>query len=201
MMALSSPHFPAGGYAQQAPNIQATGPWSGRFNDDTGQVTVHASATLTKGIGHLVWEALAHLETILTEVRLQRAVVDRLSEGVDAVTATLDRQSAMLDGLAGEITRLQEQQALVLKALGFAMVPAWQTVEEVERGGDMGLERPSAHSLELAVEYWAMNGDAPAHLGDAFVPSFFMPVLSTTPAIGSLVRRGATVQVLIDVNV
>lgn len=189
-MALSSPNFPAGGYAQHAPNIQATGPWSGRFNDDTGQVPVHGSATLTKGVGHLVWEALAHLETIRADARAQQA----------ALTAMLDRQSAMLDGLAGEIAQLREQQTLILKVLDFAIVPDWQTVEEVERGDSMGFERPPAHSLGLVVEYWAMNGDAPNQLGDAFVPSLWMPVVSITPAAGNLVRRGATVQVLIDIN-
>lgn len=199
-MPLSSPSFPAGGYAQHAPNIQATGPWSGRFNDDTGQVTVHGSATLTKGVGHLAWEGLAYLETILAETRSQRAVVERLSAGVDSLTTTLDRQSLMLEGLAGELATLREQQALILEALGFARVPAWQTVEEVERGDDMGLERPPAHRLDLVVEYWAMNGDAAAHLGNAFVPSLAMPVLSTTPPVGSLVRRGTTIQVLIDID-
>jgi hypothetical protein len=198
-MPLSSPSFPAGGYAQFAPNIQAVGAWAGRFNDDSGQVTVHGGATLTKGVGHLTWEALAYLETILGEGRANAAVIHQLGAGIASVAGTLTSVSGMLAGLSADIAALKAQQSQILQALGFAVVPAWQTAEEVERGDDMGLERPSAHALGLVVEYWAMNGDREDRIEEANVEPW-MSVISITPPAGALARSGSIVKVLINLE-
>jgi hypothetical protein len=198
-MPLSSPSFPAGGYAQHAPNIQAVGAWAGRFNDDAGQVTVHGSAVLTKGVGHLTWEALAYLETILGEGRARAAMLNQFAANTASITAALSSISETLANLRADMDHLKEQQSQMLQALGLAVIPAWQTAEEVERGDDMGLERPSAHALGLAVEYWAMNGDREDHIEDANVEPW-MSVILITPAAGTLVRSGSTVRVLISLE-
>jgi hypothetical protein len=198
-MAFSSPSFPAGGFSQHAPNIQAVGAWAGRHNDDTGQVTVHGCTVISKNVGSLTWEALAYLETILAESRAHAGVLNQISVVTGSIEAAAASLSAKLDALAVEMSQLKEQQSQLLQALGLAVIPAWQTAEEVERGDDMGLERPSAHALGLAVEYWAMNGDREDRIEDHNVEPW-MSVLSITPPAGSLVRANSVVKVLVNLE-
>lgn len=71
------------------------------------------------------------------------------------------------------------------------VVPAWRNREEVERGDDMGVVSPSATELELTVVFETVRR-RPGFSHD--------DVVSITPPAGTLVKRGSTVTVVLNME-
>jgi beta-lactam-binding protein with PASTA domain len=72
-----------------------------------------------------------------------------------------------------------------------SVVPKWLTKEEVENGDDMGVRVKSASELGLDVEYNVLQRDPRFRHGD---------VVSIEPPPGSVVSRGSTVLVTINLE-
>ncbi len=70
-------------------------------------------------------------------------------------------------------------------------IPAWINKEEVENGDDMGISRPSAASLELTVDFQF----------ERQVAGFgHEEVISIDPPPGTLVKRGSSVTVTLNLE-
>ena len=75
--------------------------------------------------------------------------------------------------------------------VGAAVIPPWRTKTEVEEGDDMGMVAPSAAQLGLAVQYEI----------DQLNPNYgHEEVISITPPAGTLVMKGSTVVVRINLE-
>ena len=136
--------------------------------DYTGGVTVVGKLVVT---GEISTAGRAIGEALAS---LQAAVTGLSNEGGFASTrlATLERTVEGLVQLAGA-----------------AVVPNWRTKTEVEEGDDMGIVSPSAASLGLVVEYEI----------DQANPNYaHEEVITITPSPGTLVLRGSTVVVRIN---
>ncbi|PEY40980.1 peptidase C1 [Bacillus cereus] len=70
-------------------------------------------------------------------------------------------------------------------------VPDWETKEEVERGDDMGVSTPNAESIGLQVEYNFLQHE----------PGFaHEDIVQIEPAPGSLLSKGSTVRVFVNLE-
>jgi hypothetical protein len=112
----------------------------------------------------------------------------------DAITALQD----VLAGLqtttgisASRLDALEQTVAQLVSMANAAVIPAWRTKTEVFEGDDMGLVSPSAEQLGLVVELKI----------DQRNPNFqHEDVISITPPAGTLVSRGSTVVVEINLE-
>jgi hypothetical protein len=148
-------------------------------NPLTGDLTVEANFRLTRMVGNNVFKALAYLD-----------LLDRRIEALQAATLTMEQT---LDTLNGRLAELATLTASVNSLVGFmgVVIPGWQTKREVEQGDDMGLRVPSASELELSVEFRIAQAE----------PGFaHEQVMSIFPPPGTLVKRGSTVVVEINLT-
>jgi hypothetical protein len=81
--------------------------------------------------------------------------------------------------------------AFLLQQAGAVAIPRWRSKQEVEEGDDMGIANPPAAELGLIVEYQI----------DQRNPNFqHEEVISITPPAGTVVLRGSTVVVKINLE-
>lgn len=110
--------------------------------------------------------------------------VTALEDEIFSLRTTVGISSSRLDKLESTVAQLVE-------LLGVAVIPQWRTKTEVEAGDDMGLISRSAEQLGLVVEYQI----------DQLNPNFqHEDVISITPPAGTLVQRGTTVVVRINLE-
>ena len=114
-----------------------------------------------------------------------RAIGEALSS-LQAAVAGLSNDSGSAAFRLGTLERTVE--ALVQLA-GAAVIPNWRTKTEVEEGDDMGIVSPSAESLGLVVQYEIDQANPNYAHGE---------VISIAPSPGTLVLRGSTVVVRIN---
>jgi hypothetical protein len=111
-----------------------------------------------------------------------------------AITALQDEIFTMrtTTGISSfRLDKLENTVAQLVELLGVVVIPEWHTRTEVEEGDDMGLVSPSAEQLGLVVEFQI----------DQRNPNFqHEDVISITPSPGTVVRRGSTVVVLINLE-
>jgi beta-lactam-binding protein with PASTA domain len=78
-----------------------------------------------------------------------------------------------------------------VELVGAAVIPPWRTRTEVNEGDDMGILYQSADQLGLVIEYEI----------DQLNPNFgHEEVISITPPPGTVVMRGSTVVVRINLE-
>lgn len=142
------------------------------FNGDyPGGVTVAGDLTV---VGNLE-VAGARIADVLTQVKDQIAELKMEAQRFD--TTRLDRVETSLATLADLI--------------GAVVVPPWRTQEEVENGDDMAVLYESAGRLGLEVEYEILQDDPRYDHGQ---------VVRLTPPAGTVLRRGSTVVVRINLQ-
>lgn len=107
-----------------------------------------------------------------------------LQRRIDSLEQVVDQSQRRIDALERTL------EALTAFA-GAAVIPAWSTRTEVEEGDDMRIVSPPASELGLVVEYEI----------DQLNPQFsHEDVISITPPPGTLVARGSTVRVRINLE-
>lgn len=145
--------------------------------DYSGGVTVPGTVTAS---GDVVVTGRLHLRGASTSV-----------EDVDDLQRVLASLAGMVDECRRRLDRLENQMTTLTSFVGAAEIPQWLTREEVENGDDMGLRSPSAESLGLVVEYVVLQADP--RYGDG-------EVVSIDPPPGTVVARGSTVRVTINLE-
>jgi hypothetical protein len=114
---------------------------------------------------------------------------------LSATIASLQAALASIQRTVGEagprLDALENTVASLVELVGAAVIPAWRTRTEVEEGDDMGILYQSAGQLGLVVQYEI----------DQLNPNFgHEDVISITPPPGTLVMRGSTVVVRINLE-
>jgi hypothetical protein len=108
-----------------------------------------------------------------------------------ATIASLQSALASVGGLGPRVETMERTVASLVELIGAVIVPPWRTRTEVEQGDDMGIWVQSAEELGLTVEYEI----------DQRNPAFgHEDVISTTPPAGSVVMRGSTVTVRMNLE-
>jgi len=114
---------------------------------------------------------------------------------LSATIASLQSALAAVQGTIGvlgdRLETLERTVASVVELMGAVIIPGWRTRTEVERGDDMGIWAPSAEHLGLTIQYEI----------DQLNPNFgHEDVISITPPAGTVVMRGNTVIVRINLE-
>jgi hypothetical protein len=112
-----------------------------------------------------------------------------------ATIASLQSALASIQTTIGEmaprVDTLERTVASVVELIGAVIIPPWRTRTEVEQGDDMGIWVESAEQLGLAIQYEI----------DQLNPNFgHEDVISITPPAGSVVMRGSSVVVRINLE-
>jgi|SRR5215213_739374 len=115
--------------------------------------------------------------------------IQSLSQTITALQDEISNLRAIMGG--PRLDKLEQTVAQLLEMVGAVVIPEWRTRTEVEEGDDMGLVSPSAEQLGLVIEFQI----------DQRNPNFqHEEVISITPPPGTLVRRGTTVVVQINLE-
>jgi hypothetical protein len=124
------------------------------------------------------------------------AVTGDLKLAGTALGATLASLQAALGSLqrtadeaGSRVDTLEKTVASLVDLVGAAVVPPWRTRTEIDAGDDMGILYPSAEQLGLVIEYEI----------DQANPNYaHEEVIGITPPPGSVVMRGSTVLVRLN---
>jgi hypothetical protein len=180
--------------------------------DVTPRYTTDGREAIGKGIGPIgsgvgvlhyangdlkVYVAHAQARSANRDVYLALAYLDIIDTKVDAARDEAEAVRALLNVLRQEVAELKASTSVlsanlekVMNFLG-VVIPNWQTKEEVEEGDDMGLVNQSASQLGLNVVFSFLQQ----------VQGFsHEQVVSISPPAGSLVARGTTVSVEINLE-
>ena len=107
------------------------------------------------------------------------------------VTGDTQVGSTSVRVLESTIATLEDRLAQLMTLVDVVVIPNWRTKTEVESGDDMGIVSPSASELGLTIEYEI----------DQRNPNFaHEDVISIGPPAGTLVKRGSTVHVRINLE-
>ncbi len=116
-------------------------------------------------------------------------VIGDLSVTGDVLTGSSGSVDDTIEALQSRVATLEQTVMQLIAMLGAVVIPAWRTKTEVEEGDDMGIASPSAEELGLVIEFQI----------DQRNPNFqHEDVISITPPAGTLVPRGSTV--VVEVN-
>jgi hypothetical protein len=108
-----------------------------------------------------------------------------------ALIETLRSVEVMAGNIGARIDTLERTVEGLVQLVGAAVIPPWRTKTEVEEGDDMGMSTRSAADLGLVVEYEIDQQNPHYDHGD---------VISIVPSPGTLVMRGSTVKVRINLE-
>ncbi len=118
-------------------------------------------------------------------------VMGELAVTGDVAIGSVTSLLATIDSLQQSLSALETKFSQLTELVGAVVIPQWRTKTEVEQGDDMGLVSPSAEQLGLVVEFQV----------DQRNPNFGHEEVETiTPPAGSVVLRGSTVVVLINLE-
>jgi hypothetical protein len=106
-----------------------------------------------------------------------------------SLQAALTSVQRSVDEAVSRLDTLERTVASLVDLVGAAVVPPWRTRTEIDEGDDMGILYRSAEQLGLLIEYEI----------DQANPNFaHEEVISITPPPGSVVMRGSTVVVRLN---
>ena len=171
------------------PRLQASDRIEGLVvNPDTGDLT-------TDVLGHMLTTVISNTIKTLGYcdlIDLAQEAAENHATAQDGLINALNQRVTALDGslttVKGQLASLQTSVETLISFLGVT-VPAWINKKEVENGDDMGIARPSAASLHLIVDFEF----------DRLQPGFgHEDVISIDPPAGTLVARGSTVTVTLN---
>lgn len=149
----------------------------------SGDLTPEAIYKTVNSARTLVWDALGFLDVLDIDQQTLKAEVAALRQQVSDLKQELS--AARTDFAA------VQQTLTTLTSFFGVIIPDWVSREEVENGDDMGIVRPSAASLGLIVNY----------IIDQMRPGYdHEQVVSIDPPAGTLVARGSTVNVTINLE-
>jgi hypothetical protein len=110
---------------------------------------------------------------------------------LSATLASLQSGLGSIEMTKSRLETLETSVASFVALIDAVVIPPWRTKTEVEQGDDMGVSTQSAEQLGLTVEYES----------DRLNPNFdHEDVISITPRAGTVVRRGSTVIVKINLE-
>lgn len=114
---------------------------------------------------------------------------------LSATIASLQSALAAIQRTVGQteprVDTLESTVASLVDLVGAAVIPPWRTRTEINEGDDMGILYRSAEQLGLVIEYEI----------DQLNPNFgHEDVISITPPPGTVVMRGSTVVVRINLE-
>jgi hypothetical protein len=145
--------------------------------DYPGGVTVTGNLAVTGDLnlaGTALSGTIASLQSAIASLQTALASIETAIEGTGRRLDTLERTVASL-----------------VELVGAAVIPRWRTRTEVNEGDDMGILYQSADQLGLVIEYEI----------DQLNPNFgHEEVISITPPPGTVVMRGSTVVVRINLE-
>jgi hypothetical protein len=145
-------------------------------NPSTGDITTAVTYGAIRQVGAFVWRALGYLDIIEQDTLATTRGLGHAREAIATVQAQIADLRASVDRL--------------VDFLGVT-IPAWGNKEEVEKGDDMGIARPSASALELTVDFqFERQVDGFGH----------EDVISIDPPAGTLVKRGSSVTVTLNLE-
>ena len=143
--------------------------------------------------GYVVYGAVRHahrdLYTGLAYLDLIDLNVLALRDRIDQLASQRRRGRERGDLQASSVTiaaSLEQMMSLI-----GAVIPAWTNQEEVESGDDMGMVRPSAAALGLTIVFETVRQAAGFGHHE---------VVSISPPAGTLVAKGSTVTVVINLE-
>jgi hypothetical protein len=178
-----TPRFTTAAQAALGKGIQPTGLTAGVVHTADGDL--HA---------YVVFDAV---QLAWKQVYATEAYVDLIDANVVALQAQATGLQTSLTSLQNSVAALQQTCAALVTSMDQIVsfigivVPAWTSKKEVEQGDDMGVDRKSAADLGLTVVYNESRQ----------VPGFGQDdVVSIDPPAGTLVARGATVTVTLDIE-
>ncbi|MBA9029433.1 PASTA domain-containing protein [Peribacillus huizhouensis] len=154
------------------------------INPQTGDVTNDALAGYLSSIKKDQILELAYCDIIDNKIQ-------QLLLGYTEFQNRFAEISNTLRNIENTLNEVHQRQDGIIELLGYVTVPEWQKKEEVEKGDDMGMVNPSAESLGLRVEYIILQAD-PRYENEE--------VVNIEPPPGSLVRKGSTVKVTINLE-
>lgn len=118
-------------------------------------------------------------------------VMGKLAVTGDVAIGTVTSLLGVIDSLQASLSAQDTKFAQLAALVGAVEIPAWRTKTEVEEGDDMGMVSPPASELGLVIEYQI----------DQQNPNFQHEDVETiTPPAGTVVMRGSTVVVLINLE-
>jgi hypothetical protein len=148
-------------------------PSSEKVKEDVTTAKVYS---LVRIVAALAWDACGYLDVIEQRTLATPQQLADMQEAVKVVQSQIADLRASLDR--------------IIDFLGVS-IPAWSNKEEVEKGDDMGISHPSAASLELAVDFQFERQVAGFGHED---------VIRIDPPAGTLVKRGSTVTVTLNLE-
>ena len=114
-----------------------------------------------------------------------------LSATISSLQSALASIQITISGTGPRLDALEKTVASLVELVGAAVIPPWRTKTEVEEGDDMGMSVQSAEQLGLVIQFEI----------DQLNPNFeHEDVISITPPAGTLVMRGSTVVVRINLE-
>jgi hypothetical protein len=108
-----------------------------------------------------------------------------------ALVETLRSVEVMTGGIGPRLDMLERTVEGLVQLMGAAVIPPWRTKTEVEEGDDMGMSTRSAADLGLVVDYQIDQRNPNFSHGE---------VISITPSPGTVVMRGSTVVVRVNLE-
>jgi hypothetical protein len=171
------------------PRLQASDRIEGLVvNPDTGDLTNDV-------LGHMLTSVLANTIKTLGYcdlIDLAQETAETHAVAQDGLINAVNQRIAGLDGsltaVKNDVAALRTSVDTLISFLG-VIVPAWINKDEVENGDDLGIARPSAASLQLLVTF----------VFDQREPGFgHEDVVSIDPPAGTLVARGSTITVTLN---
>ena len=114
-----------------------------------------------------------------------------LSAAIASLQSALASIQLTIGGIGPRLDTLENTVAALVEMVGAVIIPNWRTKIEVEEGDDMGISSPPAEQLGLVIqfEFERLN------------PNFgHEDVVSITPPAGTLVKRGSTVIVTLNLE-
>jgi hypothetical protein len=132
-----------------------------------------------------VWRNSHTILAYCDVIDLAQETAANAQKNADTRIATLDQR---LTGVMGEVASLRTSIDTLIAFFGVT-VPAWINKEEVENGDDMGIVHPSAVELGILVAFEFVQQQ----------PGFgHEDVVSIDPPAGTLIARGTTVTVTLN---
>ena len=144
--------------------------------------------------GYVVYGAVRHAHR---DLYTGLAYLDLIDLNVLALRDRIDQLALQQQQLVASVATLQASCATIaasleqMMSLIGAVIPAWTNQEEVESGDDMGMVRPSAAALGLTVVFETVRQAAGFGHHE---------VVSISPPAGTLVAKGSTVTVVINLE-
>lgn len=157
-----------------------------RARDDvSGNVVAPSGDVTVEAVGRQVTSGARDLKTVLAYLD----VIDVQSEERHTDTAlVLSVAQREISDLRAQVA---EQTGLLREVVAFlgVVVPAWESLEEVNNGDDMGMARPSVADLGLTMELVPLQQE-PGYEHEELV--------RTEPPAGALVARGSMIRVFVN---